>query len=95
MKKIIRFLIGIVVVLMLVTYIPQFCHMCTDCENFFIGAGYDENILVDAVSAEEGILCKKCAEKHHALSVGLGKSLDDYRKPVELNPLTVIQQWID
>lgn len=95
MKKIIRFLVGIVVLLVLITYIPQFLHICTDCETFFIGAGYEQNILVDAVSDKKGILCKKCAEKHHALSVGLGKSLDYYKKPVELNPLTVIQQWID
>lgn len=94
MKRIIRLLISIVVILMIVTYVPQLFHICTGCKSFFVGAGYDENVLVDAVSAEEGILCKKCAEKHHALSVGIGKSVDDYKKTVELNPLTVIQKWL-
>lgn len=80
---------------MLVTYIPQFVHICTDCERLFVGAGYEQNVIADVIATEEGILCKECAEKQHALSVGLGKSLDDYKRPVELNPLTVIQQWID
>ncbi len=95
MKKFFRFLIGIIVILFLVTYIPQFAHICTDCETFFIGTGYEPNIIADMISAEEGILCKECAEKQHAITTGLGKSLDDYRKHVELNPLTVVQQWID
>lgn len=95
MKKLMKLLWGIVIALILITYIPQFCHICADCEAFFIGAGYEQNILIDAVSDQKGVLCEECAEKHHALSVGLGKSLADYKKPVELNPLTVIQQWID
>ena len=95
MKKFLRILFIIVVVLVLVTYIPQFCHMCTDCGKFFIGAGYEPNVIAELFSSEEGTLCKNCAEKQHMIGVGLGKSLDDYKKPIEYNPLTVIQDWLD
>lgn len=95
MKKNFKFLVGIAILLVLITYTSQFFHICTDCETFFIGAGYERNIVADVISAEDGTLCKKCAEKHHMLSVGLGKSLNDYKKSIELNPLTVIQNVIE
>lgn len=80
---------------MLLVYVPQFFHVCKDCETFFVGSGYEQNIFVGAVMNDNGVLCKNCAEKQHSLSITLGKSLNDYKKSVELNPLTVIQQWID
>ena len=95
MKKFLRILFGIIIVLVLVTYIPQFCHTCSDCKKFFIGAGYEPNVVAELLSSEEGILCKDCAEKQHVIGVGLGKSLDDFKKQIEYNPLTVIQEWID
>ena len=94
MKTFVKIIIGILVVCMLVLYVPQFFHSCTGCESFFLGLGYEENIIVDAMSEDDGVLCRDCAEYHHALSIGFGKSIDDYSKPFVWNPLDIIEMWI-
>lgn len=93
MKKIFSFLMTLVILVLLITYSPQLLHTCTDCDAFFGGTGYSANVIADIFSEEDGILCEECAKKHHGLSVGLGKSLDEYRRPMEWNPLEVIKQW--
>lgn len=93
MKKIFSFLMTLVILVLLITYSPQLLHTCTDCDKVFVGTGYSANVIADFFSEEDGVLCEECAKKHHALSVGLGKSLDEYKRPMELNPLVVIEHW--
>jgi len=88
-KKIIKLLLLIVVVLGLIIYVPYYAHKCDDCEKFFIGAGYEPNIVSELINETEQIICKECAEEHHAISTTLGKSLDDYKRPSFIDPITM------
>lgn len=79
MKKIV---IAIVVVLVLVSgiiFVPRLVHKCDDCGKLFVGTGYKANIASDILSEDEQIICKKCAEEQHALSITFGKSVKDFK----------------
>lgn len=80
MKKAISAVLVIAVVVAGIIFVPKVAHTCDDCEKFFVGAGYEPNILEDFISEEEQIICKECAEKQHALATAMGKSLDDYKR---------------
>ena len=53
---------------------------CDDCGEFFIGTGYEPNVLSDLLSDEEQIICKDCAVEQHALSIALGQELDSFKR---------------
>lgn len=95
MKKIIKIVVSFVVIFILATYIYQFLNTCTSCNKFFVGTGYQQNAIVEAFSSQSGVLCEDCAIKHHAVSLGLGASLDDFKIKTELNPFVVIQNWFN
>ena len=80
MKKIISLAVIVVIVIAGIVFVPRVVHTCDDCEKFFIGAGYEPNIVEDLLSSEEQIICKKCAEEQHALSIAMGKSVDDFKR---------------
>ena len=80
MKKIISLAVIVVIVIAGIVFVPKVVHTCDDCEKFFIGAGYEPNIVEDLLSSEEQIICKKCAEKQHAISIAMGKSVDDFKR---------------
>lgn len=80
MKKIISLAVIVVIVIAGIVFVPKVVHTCDDCEKFFIGAGYEPNIVEDLLSSEEQIICKKCAEEQHALSIAMGKSVDDFKR---------------
>ena len=80
MKKIISLILIIVIVFAGIRLVPRIAHTCDDCEKFFIGAGYEPNIVEDLLSKEEKIICKECAEKQHALSIAIGKSVEDFKR---------------
>ena len=80
MKKIISLALVAVVIIAAVVMIPKIAHTCDDCEKFFIGAGYDANVLEDFLATEKPIICKECAKKQHAVSLALGKDLDDFKR---------------
>lgn len=82
MKKIISLVVVAVIVIAGVVFIPKVTHTCDDCGKFFIGAGYEPNIVEDLISDEEQIICKDCAEEQHAISIAMGKSLDNYKKEI-------------
>ncbi len=80
MKKIISLVVVVAIIIAGIIFVPKIAHTCDDCEKFFLGAGYEPNIVEDLLSSEEKIICKKCAEKQHALSIAMGKSIDDFKR---------------
>ena len=80
MKKLFKILVAIIVICAAVYFGPKLVHKCDGCEKWFVGTGYEANIIVGALSEEEDTICKECAEKQHIVETTLGKSLDDYKK---------------
>ena len=81
-KKIIAIVVAVVIVLTGIFFVPRLCHTCDDCDKFFIGAGYEPNMVNDILSTEVIVLCKDCAEKQHAVSIAMGKSVDDFKRKI-------------
>lgn len=79
MKKIISLIIVIAVVIVGIIFVPKITHTCDDCEKFFLGAGYEPNVLEDFISDEKQIICKDCAEDQHAIAIAIGKSIDEFK----------------
>ncbi len=79
MKKIISLAIAAILVIAAVSFVPKLIHTCDDCGKFFVGAGYEPNIIEDFFATEDQIICKDCAEKQHKLSLAMGKTLDDFK----------------
>lgn len=94
MKKLLKILAVIVVVALVGIYATQFIHKCDDCGKIFLGTGYDPNILSELINEEELTICRECAETHHGFSIALGKSLDDYKKNIQWDPIKIIENWI-
>ena len=82
MKKIISIIVAVVVVAAGIIFVPKLAHTCDDCGKFFIGPGYEPNVLADLVTDDEQILCKDCAEDQHAIGIAMGQSLDEYKRDV-------------
>lgn len=80
MKKIISLAVIAVIVVLGIIFIPRLAHTCNACDEFFIGTGYEPNIISDILSDEEQIICKDCAEEQHALAIALGQSLDEFKR---------------
>ena len=80
MKKLFKILLIIVFVCVIVYFAPKLVHKCDDCEKWFIGTGYEANVIADAISDDDQIICKPCAEKQHKIGTTFGKSLEDYRR---------------
>ncbi len=80
MKKFITILLVIVIIIACIIFIPKLVHTCDDCDEFFVGVGYEPNKLSEIFTEDMTIICKDCAEVHHALSLALGKDLDEYQK---------------
>ena len=80
MKKLGRLLLTIIIICAIIYLAPKLVHKCDDCEKWFVGTGYDANVIVDAVSEDELTICKDCAEQQHLFGTTFGKSLDDYKK---------------
>jgi len=89
MKKLLKFLVTAVVVLVLLLYIPYYVNRCYDCEKVFVGVGYEPNILSEIIYEHEPVICKECAENQHVLSIALGKSVEEFRKPLFVDPVTM------
>ncbi len=80
MKKLIPLVVVAAIVIAGVIFVPKLAHTCDDCEKFFIGAGYEPNVVSELLSSKEEIICKDCAETQHALSIALGKTVDDFKR---------------
>lgn len=80
MKKIISLVVVVAIIIAGIVFVPKIAHTCDDCEKFFLGAGYEPNIVEDLLSSEDQIICKKCAEKQHALSIAMGKSVEEFKR---------------
>lgn len=80
MKKIIALIVIVSIVAVGIIFIPKITHTCNDCGKFFVGAGYEPNVVEDLLSEEEQTICKGCAEEQHALSIMMGKSVNDFKK---------------
>ena len=92
LKKLFKGLSSLIVVALLIIYIPYYFHLCDDCGEFFMGSGYKPNIVSDMISEDEQTICEDCAKVHHAISTTLGKSLDDYKKPVFVDPIQLLDK---
>lgn len=80
MKKIVIFAVAVVVLVSGIVFVPRLVHKCDDCGEILIGTGYKANVVSDLFSKDEQIICKDCAEDQHALSIALGKSVDDFKR---------------
>lgn len=82
MKKFITFLLVVLVIAAGVIMGPKLIHTCDDCEGIFFGTGYEPNIIAGAVAEDCQIICKSCAQTHHALSIAVGGDVEDYALPL-------------
>lgn len=79
MKKIIPIILVVVIIVAGFVLVPKVTHTCSDCEEFFVGAGYEPNVVNDLLSEETQIICEECAEKQHAIAIAMGKSLEEFK----------------
>lgn len=82
MKKIILIILAVALIAAAIIFVPKLFHTCDDCGGFFFGTGYEANIVADIIDGDDPVICKKCAEKQHAVSLALGKSVEDFRIPL-------------
>lgn len=80
MKKLFKLILTVIVIYAIVNYAPKLIHKCDSCDEWFLGTGYEANMIADVVSDDDQTICKACAEKQHTIETTLGKSLDDYKK---------------
>lgn len=81
MKKIISLVLVVgMLVLAGLIFIPRLAHNCDECGEFFIGTGYEPNVLTELIVDDDAIICKECAEKHHAVEISLGKNIDEFKR---------------
>ncbi len=80
MKKLFSLILVVIIVIAGIVFVPKIAHKCDDCEKFFIGAGYEPNVVEDLLSDTEQIICKECAEEQHALAIAVGKSVEEYKR---------------
>ena len=80
MKKLFKLLITVIVIAAIVYFAPKLIHKCDACEKWFVGPGYEANVLADVISDDDQTICKPCAEVQHVVETTLGKPLEDYRK---------------
>lgn len=82
-KSIVPAIVAVVLVIaVLVVFVPRLVHKCDSCGKTFVGTGFRGNVISEALSDNERILCRECAEKEHLLSGIVGKSVDDYKRPL-------------
>lgn len=82
MKKIISILAVVIIAMAGIFIGPKVIHKCDSCGKTFFGAGYEPGIISDVLSDTEQIICEECAADQHAVSVALGKSLDEYKRKI-------------
>lgn len=80
MKKLFKLLMTIVFICAVVYFAPKLVHKCDGCEKWFVGTGYEANIIADVVSDDDQTICKSCAEKQHVIETTMGKSLNEFKK---------------
>ena len=80
MKKVLPIVLVAVIVILGFVFVPKVTHTCSDCGEFFVGTGYEPNALEDLMADEEMIICEDCATEQHALSIAMGKSLEDFKR---------------
>ncbi len=80
MKKSFKLLFTVVFICAVVYFAPKLIHKCDDCETWFVGTGYETNIIADVASDTDQTICKSCAEKQHIIETTMGKSLDEFKK---------------
>ena len=85
-RAIVSVLLIVAVVVAAVVFVPRLTHTCDNCGEFFVGTGYEANVVSNALTQltgqEDKILCKECAAKEHALAIATGKSLSDFKRPL-------------
>lgn len=80
MKKIISLFVVLIIIVTGIIFVPKIVHECDDCGKTFFGTGYKPNIVDSLLSSEDKIICKECAEKQHALSIAMGKTVADFKR---------------
>ena len=77
-KKLISIIAIVVVLVIAAVYVINNVNECSDCGKTFFGKGYEPNILNELLGDNQAI-CEDCAMKQHAISLGLGKTLEDFK----------------
>ena len=82
-RAIVSVLLIVAVVVAAVVFVPRLTHTCDNCGEFFVGTGYEANVVSNALTQLTDCgLCKECAAKEHALAIATGKSLSDFKRPL-------------
>ena len=80
MKKLFKLIWTVVVICAIVYFGPKLVHKCDSCDKWFVGTGYEANIVADVLTDDNQTICKTCAEKQHIIETTVGKPLDDFKK---------------
>lgn len=80
MNKIISLVVAAVIIVAGIIFVPKLTHTCDSCDKFFVGVGYERNVVSSLIAEEDGTICKECAEIEHALSIAMGKSVEEFRR---------------
>lgn len=86
LRTIVVALAAVVLIAAAVVLVPRLTHACDNCGDFFVGTGYTANAVSDVITSitgqEDKILCEDCAIKEHALEIAMGKSIEDFKRPL-------------
>lgn len=80
MSKIISLIVAAVIIVAGIIFVPKLAHTCDSCDKFFVGVGYERNMVSSLIAEEDGVICKECAELEHAVSIALGKSVEEFKR---------------
>lgn len=81
-KKFIPIIAAVLVVILAVSIVPKVVHKCDACGEVFFGAAYDPGALNSLMNDSQEKICKDCAAEQHAVALAMGKTLDDFKKPI-------------
>ncbi len=85
-KIIVIIIVLAIVAAVIAVFAPRLIHHCDNCDRLFFGTGYYANDATNALSSFHGkdskILCRDCAETNHSIEILVGKSLEDFRRPL-------------
>ena len=63
MKKLFKLLLTIIFICAIVYFAPKLIHKCDDCEEWFVGTGYEANVIADVITDDDQTICKQRREK--------------------------------
>ncbi len=94
-RRIFRWALILVVVILLSMYIPYYVNTCVLCGNLFVGVGYKANDGTDFFDDKERVLCKDCAETYHGSDGNICEDVSQYQNPIFVDPVTLFSNRLN